>query len=62
MDFFLTGMSVYLLEDLRAPPWLPGAALAVATALNSAGGTAALRITGRLRCTTAMAAGAALGA
>ena len=28
-------------EDLRAPPWLPGAVLALATGLNSAGGTAA---------------------
>jgi hypothetical protein len=59
-DFFLSGISVYLLEDLRAPPWLPGAVLAVATGLTSAGATAALWFTRRLRRTTAMALGAAL--
>ena len=59
-DFFLSGISVYLLEDLRAPPWLPGAVLALATGLSSAGATAALRVTRRMRRTTAMALGAAL--
>ena len=59
-DFFLSGISVYLLEDLRAPPWLPGAVLALATGLSSAGVTAALRVTRRMRRTTAMALGAAL--
>ena len=61
-DFFLSGMSVYLLDDLRAPRWLPGAVLALLTGLGSAGGTAVLRITRRLRRTTAMALGAALSA
>jgi hypothetical protein len=28
VDFFLSGMSVYVLGDLHARPWLPGAALA----------------------------------
>ncbi|MCW2906354.1 MAG: major facilitator superfamily transporter [Actinomycetia bacterium] len=60
VDFFLSGISVYLLEELRAPPWLPGAVLAVATGLNSAGATAALWFTRRLRRTTAMGLGAAL--
>jgi Na+/melibiose symporter-like transporter len=59
-DFFLSGISVYLLEDLRAPPWLPGAVLALATGLSSAGATAALRVTRRMRRTTAMALGATL--
>src|SRR5580700_3464030 len=59
-DFFLSGISVYLLEDLRAPPWLPGAVLALATGLSSAGATAALRVTRRMRRTAAMALGAAL--
>ena len=59
-DFLLSGMSVYLLEDLRAPSWLPGAVLALLTGLTAAGGTAALRLTRRLRRTTVMAAGAAL--
>jgi hypothetical protein len=59
-DFFLSGISVYLLEDLRAPPWLPGAALALVTGLYSAGGTTALRVTRRMRRTTVMALAAAL--
>jgi MFS family permease len=59
-DFFLSGISVYLLEDLRAPPWLPGAVLALATGLISAGGTTAVRLTRRMRRTTTMALGAAL--
>jgi len=46
--------------ELHAEPWLPGAALALYTGLNSVGGTAALWATRRLRRTTAMAWGAAL--
>ena len=60
LDFYLSGMSVYVLGELHAEPWLPGAALALYTGLNSAGGTAALWATRRLRRTTAMAWGAAL--
>jgi MFS family permease len=60
MDFYLSGMSVYVLGELHAEPWLPGAALALYTGLNSVGGTAALWATRRLRRTTAMAWGAAL--
>jgi Na+/melibiose symporter-like transporter len=59
-DFYLSGMAVYVLRELHAGPWLPGAALALYTGLNSAGGTAALWATRRLRRTTAMAWGAAL--
>lgn len=59
-DLFLSGMSVYLLSTLHTPPWLPGALLAVLTGLNSVGATAALRVTRRLRRTTAMAWGAGL--
>jgi MFS family permease len=59
-DFYLSGMSVYVLEALHAEPWLPGATLALYTGLNSLGGTAALWATRRMRRTTAMAWGAAL--
>lgn len=37
LDFYLSGMSVYVLRELHAGPWLPGAALALYTGLNSAG-------------------------
>lgn len=60
VDFFLSGTSVYLLGELRARPWLPGTALALSTGISAAGGTAAVRLTRRLRRTTAMALGAAL--
>jgi MFS family permease len=60
LDFYLSGMSVYVLRELHAEPWLPGAALALYTGLNSVGATAALWATRRLRRTTAMAWGAAL--
>jgi Na+/melibiose symporter-like transporter len=55
VDFFLSGMSVYVLGDLHTRPWLPGAALALA-----AGATFALRVTRRLSRTTAMVLGAGL--
>jgi MFS family permease len=59
-DFFLSGMSFYLLTELHAPPWLPGTVLALVTGLSSMGGTAALRVTRGLRRTTPMALGAGL--
>ena len=59
LDFYLSGMSVYVLGELHAEPWLPGAALALYTGLNSVGATAALWAARRLRRTTAMAWGAA---
>jgi Na+/melibiose symporter-like transporter len=59
-DFFLSGMPVYLLAELHTPPWLPGAALALVTGLNSVGPTVALRVTRGWCRTTAMALGAAL--
>jgi MFS family permease len=59
-DFFLIGIPIYVLSQLHAQPWLPGAILALLTALSSVGGTAALRATRRLSRTTAMALGAAL--
>jgi Na+/melibiose symporter-like transporter len=59
-DFFLAGIGVYALAQLRAPPWLPGAILALLTVLSSTGGTLALRVTRGLSRTTAMALGAAL--
>ena len=45
---------------LHAPPWLPGAAVALLTALISAGATTAVRLTRRMRRTSAMGLGAAL--
>ncbi|WP_158880761.1 MFS transporter [Amycolatopsis anabasis] len=58
MDFFLVGIPVYVLDQLRGPPWLPGAILALTTAISSVAGTLALRATRRFRRTTAMALGA----
>lgn len=58
VDFFLSGMSVYLLGELHTRPWLPGAVLAVAAGLTGAGATAALRVTRRMCRTTAMVIGA----
>jgi Na+/melibiose symporter-like transporter len=57
-DVFLCGMSVYVLGELHSRPWLPGAAVAVAAGLTGAGATVALRLTRRLRRTTAIALGA----
>jgi MFS family permease len=37
VDFFLSGMSIYMLGDLHTQPWLPGAALALVAALSSVG-------------------------
>ena len=59
-DLFLSGMSVYALVRLHAPPWLPGASVALLTALISAGATTAVRVTRRMRRTSAMGLGAAL--
>jgi hypothetical protein len=60
VDFFLSGMSVYVLGDLHTRPWLPGVALALAAGLSGAGATFALRVTRRLSRTTAMVLGAGL--
>ena len=59
-DFFLSGIAVYALTELHARPWLPGALIALVTALNSIGAIAALRVTRRMYRTTAMALAAAL--
>ena len=59
-DLFLSGMSVYALARLHASPWLPGAAVALLTALTSVGATTALRVTRSLRRTTAIGLGAGL--
>ena len=60
VDFYLTGMPVYVIEELHAPDWLPGTLLAVSTTLSSLAGTFALRMTGRLTRVAAIQAGAAL--
>jgi Na+/melibiose symporter-like transporter len=57
-DFFLSGVSVYMLGELHTRPWLPGTAVALLSALTSVGATASLRFTRRMRRTTAMAVGA----
>jgi Na+/melibiose symporter-like transporter len=59
-DVFLSGVSVYMLGELHTRPWLPGTAVALLAALTSAGATASLRVTGRMRRTTAMGLGAGL--
>jgi len=60
VDFYLTGMPVYVIEQLHAPDWLPGTLLAVSTTLSSLAGTFALRMTGRLTRIAAIQAGAVL--
>jgi MFS family permease len=60
VDFFLVGMPVYILVQLRAQPWLPGAILALLTALASVGGAAVVHATRRLSRIAAMQAAAAL--
>ncbi|MCU1681492.1 MAG: major facilitator transporter [Amycolatopsis sp.] len=60
LDFFLVGIPVYVLETLHGRTWMPGAVLALLTAVTSVGGTLALRATRRLTRTTAMSYGAAL--
>jgi MFS family permease len=60
VDFFVTGIPVYLLDVLSGPQWLPGVVLAVHTALTSVGGTLALRATRSMSRTGGMALGAAL--
>jgi MFS family permease len=59
-DFFLVGMPVYALEVLHTTGWLPGAMVAVVTALGTALGTAAVRATAGLGRLRAMAVGSAL--
>lgn len=58
-DFFLIGLPVYLLDELHAPGWLPGAALAGLTVITSTCAAAVVRATDRLSRTTTMALGAA---
>ncbi len=60
VDFYLTGMPVYVLDVLHGPPWLPGTLLALTTAVNATCGTLALRATRRFSRLTAMTAGAAI--
>jgi MFS family permease len=60
VDFFLSGISVYLLTELHAQPWLPGTVLALLTGLNTLGTTAAVRVTRHMYRTTAMALSAVL--
>lgn len=59
-DVFLVGLPIYALEDLATPSWLPGACLALLTAVTALGGTAAVRATARYRRSTVIAAGAGL--
>ncbi|WP_028926251.1 MFS transporter [Pseudonocardia acaciae] len=59
-DFFLVGVPVYALEILHAPPWLPGAILALLTVITSTAGTVVLRATGRLSRPAAIGLAAAI--
>jgi Na+/melibiose symporter-like transporter len=60
MDFFLVAVPVYVIDVLRGPSWLPGAMLALLTAIGSLTGPTVVRLTRRVRRTTAMACGAGL--
>ncbi|WP_106179035.1 MFS transporter [Prauserella shujinwangii] len=60
LDFFLVGLPVFVINRLEAPMWLPGAVLALLTAVTSGGATLALRATEGLRRTTAMTIGSGL--
>ena len=60
IDFLLSGVSVYVIDQLHAQPWLPGALITVCTVITSLGGTVALRLTARLSRTAAMALGGVL--
>jgi MFS family permease len=60
VDFFLSGTPVFVLEQLRAPSWLPGTILVLSTTLNSGAATVALRATRRLTRISAMQLGAVL--
>lgn len=60
LDFFLVGMPVFVLDQLRGPSWLPGAILALLTTVTSFCSTLALRLTRRLTRTGAMSLGSAL--
>jgi MFS family permease len=59
-DVFLVGLPIYALEELTTPRWLPGACLALLTAITALGGTAAVRATTGYRRSSVIAAGAAL--
>lgn len=59
-DFLLSGVSVYVINQLRAQPWLPGAMITLGTVVTSLGGTAALRVTARRSRPAAMAVGGVL--
>jgi MFS family permease len=59
-DFVLLGVPVYVLDELHAPVWLPGAVLALLTVVSSVGGTAVLRATRGLARTSAVALGSAV--
>jgi hypothetical protein len=59
-EFYLSGISVYMIGELHTRPWVPGTALAINAGLASVGATAALWATRRLRRTTVMWAAAGL--
>ena len=59
-DFFLSGMAVFAIDILHTPEWLPGAMLAVVTALGTLLGTEAVRRTAYLGRVRAMTVGTGL--
>jgi hypothetical protein len=59
VDFFLVGIPVFVLDRLHGPAWLPGAILALHTALTSSAGMLALRLTRGLDRPRGMALGSA---
>jgi hypothetical protein len=59
MDFYLVGLPVFVIDVVHGPPWLPGALLALSTAVNATCGTLALRATRGITRVAAMRVGAA---
>jgi MFS family permease len=59
-DFLLVGVPVYVLDVLHAPVWLPGAVLALLTALTTVGGPTVVRLTRRQSRIATLSLGAAV--
>lgn len=60
VDFFVVGVPVYVIQILHGPTWLPGAMLALLTAVGTVTGTIAVRLTRHRWRTTAMGYAAVL--
>lgn len=59
-DFFLVGLPVFAVERLHVAGWVPGACVALLTAVTSTAAATVTRRTGHIRRTTLVAIGAGL--